>query len=589
MPSVTLVPPLSDEFGDMLAVSCADRAEYEVLQSTAAFSHHRALADRLATAGVDDDAIELDGFCWACHEPSLFHVNRRAMFQAQPTAVNWREGLHCARCGMSNRIRSMCWFTDQVMEGRSRPGVYATEHGTAFNDWLSARYGDGAIGSAYLGRDIEPGTTIDGTRHEDVERLSFADDTFDLAVCMDVLEHVNEPARAIEQIARILRPDGELLLSIPFMAHASGNVRRAEMGDTEIVHHEPAAYHGNPPPGVGWLVFWDFGWEFFEQLRRAFGSVELVRFQSRQYAHIGPNLSIFRCRRPRRKDAYASTHTLEAVEIVLANHRVVPALRKDLSPEGVIPAARGTRPAQLVAPGREIAMYERMLVGSGLAPICYGAMSNDQSGEYWLLLERLDGVELWQVGDIKLWEAVARWLARAHASLAQHRHVDGVPLLHYDRQYYEQWFGRAVGFAPARQRSAIRALSVYHAAVVEKLLTLSPTVIHGDFYPSNVLVCSDSAKVCVRAVDWELAGLGPSLIDLAALCIGWPDVERRRLVRAYAHAAGLSYGDALLSNVDRCEFHLCFQWLGWASDWTPPAEHARDWLTRAIELSAQLS
>src|SRR4029079_11145103 len=107
------------------------------------------------------------------------------------------------------------------------------------------------------------------------------------------------------------------------------------------------------------------------------------------------------------------------------------------------------------------------------------------------------------------------------------------------------------------------ALKACHAAVVAQLLALPETVIHGDIFPSNVLVARDAGGLHIRGVDWELAPLGPQLIDLAALCIGWPGAERRQLVRAYARTAGLVYGDALLNNVDRCEFHLCIQWLGW--------------------------
>jgi len=30
------------------------------------------------------------------------------------------------------------------------------------------------------------------------------------------------------------------------------------------------------------------------------------------------------------------------------------------------------------------------------------------------------------------------------------------------------------------------------------------------------------------------------------------------------------------------------QWLGWSADWSPPAEHAHDWLGEAIAMAEQL-
>jgi SAM-dependent methyltransferase len=45
--------------------------------------------------------------------------------------------------------------------------------------------------------------------------LPFADGAFTLAYVMDVLEHVDDPARAAEEIQRVLAPGGRLVVSVP--------------------------------------------------------------------------------------------------------------------------------------------------------------------------------------------------------------------------------------------------------------------------------------------------------------------------------------------------------------------------------------
>jgi SAM-dependent methyltransferase len=47
------------------------------------------------------------------------------------------------------------------------------------------------------------------------QRLPFADATFDRVLCSEVLEHVPEPARAAGELARVLKPDGLLAVSVP--------------------------------------------------------------------------------------------------------------------------------------------------------------------------------------------------------------------------------------------------------------------------------------------------------------------------------------------------------------------------------------
>lgn len=49
--------------------------------------------------------------------------------------------------------------------------------------------------------------------HGNALQLPFADDTFDLVVCVEVLEHVTDPTAALGELARVCRR--HLLLSVP--------------------------------------------------------------------------------------------------------------------------------------------------------------------------------------------------------------------------------------------------------------------------------------------------------------------------------------------------------------------------------------
>jgi SAM-dependent methyltransferase len=49
----------------------------------------------------------------------------------------------------------------------------------------------------------------------DITALSHPDDSFDLVVCFEVIEHVEDPEQVLDELRRVLRPDGILLLSSP--------------------------------------------------------------------------------------------------------------------------------------------------------------------------------------------------------------------------------------------------------------------------------------------------------------------------------------------------------------------------------------
>ena len=49
----------------------------------------------------------------------------------------------------------------------------------------------------------------------DIAGLSYEDDSFDLVVCFEVIEHVRDPERALDELARVLAPGGVLALSSP--------------------------------------------------------------------------------------------------------------------------------------------------------------------------------------------------------------------------------------------------------------------------------------------------------------------------------------------------------------------------------------
>jgi hypothetical protein len=289
--------------------------------------------------------------------------------------------------------------------------------------------------------------------------------------------------------------------------------------------------------------------------------------------------------------AYRSSCAVHDVEVTFADGTLRHFVLKDLGRDALLPEARRVKPAFLLDPVREVEVYRRVLARFGVAaPALAGAVAEEASQTYLLLLESVAGVPLWQVGEADVWHAAARWLAAMHAGLAPAAPSLAGParLLRYDAAYFGRWVERA--------RPALRAppggagVMRTYERVIPRLLGLARTFIHGEFHPSNVLVeAGEPARI--RPVDWEVAALGPGLMDLADLTAGkWTAAERDAMERAYRQeleARGVATGD-FARDLDHCRLHKAVQWLAWSERWTPPREHAQDWVAEALAVCGRL-
>ncbi|RJQ31651.1 class I SAM-dependent methyltransferase [Candidatus Parcubacteria bacterium] len=51
----------------------------------------------------------------------------------------------------------------------------------------------------------------------DIKNIPLPDESFDAVICRAVLEHIDDPFKAVSEIRRILKPGGRCLVSLPFL------------------------------------------------------------------------------------------------------------------------------------------------------------------------------------------------------------------------------------------------------------------------------------------------------------------------------------------------------------------------------------
>lgn len=101
------------------------------------------------------------------------------------------------------------------------------------------------------------GEKVNGVRNEDVQKLSFADDSFDLVSCTEVFEHVPDYLAGFSEVRRVLRPQGWFVMTVPFFdaERTQAICRIGSNGALEWLQEEE--YHDSQVTGVGTVpVFW---------------------------------------------------------------------------------------------------------------------------------------------------------------------------------------------------------------------------------------------------------------------------------------------------------------------------------------------
>jgi hypothetical protein len=106
---------------------------------------------------------------------------------------------------------------------------------------------------------------------------------------------VPDPRRGFAEKARVLRPGGVLLMTVPFFAARDATVRRARLQGGRLEYLLPAEYHGNPmDPAGGSLVYHDFGWDLLAMIREAgFRDAFAGLYWSERYGHLGAPQTVF--------------------------------------------------------------------------------------------------------------------------------------------------------------------------------------------------------------------------------------------------------------------------------------------------------
>lgn len=202
------------------------------------------------------------GYCHACGRDTNFVAYEDW----------WRDHYVCAHCGSIPRERAIMYCVEKFFPNWKDLIIHESspvDRGTSKRLRLEAR---NYMPSQYF-PDISPGVTHESVRCENLEKLTFADNSIDLHISQDVFEHIFDPAQAFREIARTLKPGGAHIFTTPLVNKAAPTKWCAQMNQDGSIMHliDPPEYHGNPVSADGSLVTVHWGYDIVNFIHDACG------------------------------------------------------------------------------------------------------------------------------------------------------------------------------------------------------------------------------------------------------------------------------------------------------------------------------
>ena len=231
--------------------------------------------------------------------------NERREFSSQQDYWGCRDELRAPGCPMGPCIVRERAVADVIFNLYGRAGVPALDiHEAApsprgISQWLRQNCRR-LTRTGYFDKS-KFGAMVGDLRNEDLEHQTFADESFDLVVHLDVMEHMFAPLQALREIARTLRPGGRCIFTAPTYPDRFESRQVAFRGASGITIVGEPEYHGNPQNGDGSLVTWRYGYDLPLLIaRETVFDVEVVRSYARHKAVLGHMTEVYIALKPPR-------------------------------------------------------------------------------------------------------------------------------------------------------------------------------------------------------------------------------------------------------------------------------------------------
>lgn len=208
------------------------------------------------------------GFCPCCDKEVVFE-----------SKSSWlRDNYFCLNCQSIPRQRALMLTIEKLYPNWKNLDIHETSpSGGGASNKLKNNCKN------YLETQFFPqkpyGTIINNFRNENIEQQTFPDESFDLVISQDVMEHVYHPDKAFNEIARTLKKGGAHIFTVPIYTKHKKSEVWATLGDNgKPVFLKTPEFHGNPVDPEGSPVTMHWGFDIVDFIKETSGLETTIEY-----------------------------------------------------------------------------------------------------------------------------------------------------------------------------------------------------------------------------------------------------------------------------------------------------------------------
>ncbi len=181
--------------------------------------------------------------------------------------------ISCLFCHATVNAMAIGTVLNSLIDDLKQKSVYELSPIASLHRFLVSNAGE-LTTSEYFDN-VLPGEYQNNIQCQDIQNLTYPDATFDVCICSEVFEHVQDDMRGLQEIYRVLKSGGFFVFTVP-LYDSDTTTERISFDAGHIVHLMPAEYHGDNIRGEI-LCLRNYGSDILDRLKSSgFGYTKIL-------------------------------------------------------------------------------------------------------------------------------------------------------------------------------------------------------------------------------------------------------------------------------------------------------------------------